>query len=108
MLEVGPEGGQGVPRRPVGAPPGPRRGGRLGGPHTPWYPTLARIFPPDAEISDRKSFRCFSSRSRRHPLFFFGRANLEADLASGEGRSSPSSSSSPLHHPSMTSPFMCE
>src|SRR3954465_11401444 len=38
----------------------------------------------------------------RHPLFFLGRANLEAALASGEGKSSPSSSSSPLHHPSMT------
>src|SRR3954467_245010 len=34
--------------------------------------------------------------------------NLEVVLASGEGRSSPSSSPSPLHHPSMTSPFMFE
>ena len=42
------------------------------------------------------------------PLFFSGRANLEAVLASGEGKSSPSSSSSPLHHPSMSPPFMCE
>src|ERR1043165_1931839 len=36
------------------------------------------------------------------------RANLEAELASDEGESSPSSSSSPLHHPSMTSSLMCE
>ena len=43
-----------------------------------------------------------------HPLFFLGRANLEAILASGEGKSSPSSAPSPLHHPSMTSPLMCE
>src|SRR6187399_1705178 len=52
-----------------------QRGARgcLGGPHSPWCPTLARIFPPDAEIADRKSFRYFSSRSRRHPLFFLGR-----------------------------------
>src|SRR4051812_41360592 len=50
----------------------------------------------------------FSLQSRRHALFFSRRANLEAVLASGEGRSSPSSSPSPLHHPSMTSPFMSE
>ena len=104
----GARGGPGGAQAPCGRPPWAAPGGRLGGAHTPWCPTLARIFPPDAETPDRKSFRCFSSRSRRHPLFFFGRANLEADLASGEGRSSPSSSSSPLHHPSMTSPSMCE
>ena len=107
----GQRGARGCPgalwaRPPLGRAGG--GGGRLGGAHTPWCPTLARIFPPDAKTPDRKFFRRFSSRSRRHPLFFFGRANLEADLASGEGRSSPSSSSSPLHHPSMTSPFMCE
>ena len=87
----GARGGPGCAQAPCGrAPPGPRPGGgRLGGAHTPWCPTLARIFPPDAETPDQKFFRSFSSRSRRHPLFFLGRANLEAELASGEGRSSP-------------------
>ena len=42
------------------------------------------------------------------PSVLLRRANLEAALASGEGKLSPSSSSSPLHHPSMTSPLMCE
>ena len=105
----GQRGARGCPGA-LWAPPPPwaAPGRRLGGAHTPWCPTLARIFPPDAKTPDQKFFRSFPSRSRRHPLFFLGRANLEAELASGEGRSSPSSSSSPLHHPSMTSPFMCE
>ena len=105
----GQRGGQGVPRRPVGAaPPLAAPGGRLGGSFPLWCPTSTRIYPRDEKTPGQKSFSQFPSRSRRHPLFFFGRANLEADLASGEGRSSPSSSSSPLHPPSMTSPSMCE
>ena len=105
----GTRGGPGGPRRPGGAAqPLAAPGGRLGGPHAPWCPTSTRIFTRDEKTPDQKFFSQFSSRSRRHPLFFFGRANLEAELASGEGRSSPSSSSSPLHHPSMTSPSMCE
>src|SRR4051812_45766055 len=75
---------------------------------TPWCLTLDPIFTLDEEIPEQRSLSQFSSWSRRHPLFFSGRANLEVVLASGEGRSSPSSSPSPLHHPSMTSPFMCE
>src|SRR3954467_9667652 len=42
------------------------------------------------------------------PSVLLRRANLEAVLASGEEESSPSSSSSPLYHPSMTSSLMCE
>src|SRR3954468_14049146 len=96
------------PRRPGGAAqPLAAPGGRMGGPHLLCCPTSTRILSRDGEIPDQKSFSQFFSRSRR-PLFFLGRANLEADLASGEGRSSPSSSSSPLHHHSMTSPSMCE
>ena len=105
----GARGGPGGAQAPCGrAPPGPRRGVAWVGP-TPPGALLCLVFllttrkPPI-----RSSFRSFPSRSRRHPLFFLGRANLEAELASGEGRSSPSSSSSPLHHPSMTSPSMCE
>ena len=105
----GARGQPGGPRRPAGAaPPLAAPGGRLGGSSPLWCPTLARIYSRGEKTPEQKSFFQFPSRSRRHPLFFFGRANLEADLASGEGRSSPSSSSSPLHHPSMTSPSMCE
>ena len=100
-------GARGQPGGPQ-APPLAASGGRLGGSFPLWCPTLARIYPRDEKTPEQKSFSQFPSRSRRHPLFFFGRANLEADLASGEGRSSPSSSSSPLHPPSMTSPSMCE
>ena len=57
---MGPEGGQGVPRRPVGAPPWAAPGGRLGGAHTPWCPTLPRIFNHDAETLDQKFFSQFS------------------------------------------------
>ena len=82
--------------------------GCVGGAHPLWCPTLAPIFTRDDETPKQKSFCEFSSRSRRLPRFFFGRANLEAALASGEGKSSPSSSPSPLHHLSMASPFKCE
>src|ERR1041385_843765 len=73
-----------------------------------WCPTDAPIYPRDEKTPEQKSFSQFPSRSRHHPLFFFGRANLEADLASKEGRSSPSSSPSPLHPSSMTSLHVCE
>src|SRR3954469_11346724 len=43
----GPQGSQGGPRRPAGAPPWSRRGGGLlGGSHTPWCPTWPPIFFP--------------------------------------------------------------
>src|SRR4051812_22301780 len=109
MLEVGPEGSPGGPRRPPGtARGGAAPSGRLGASPLLWCPTDAPIYSRDGETPKQKSFSQFSSRSPRHPLFFSGRANLEVVLASGEGRSSPSSSSSPLHPPSMTSPSMCE
>ena len=82
--------------------------GRLGCSPLLWCPTEAPIYPRDEKTPEQKSFPQFPSRIRRHPLFFFGRPNLEADLASGEGRSSPSSSPSPIHPPSMTSLHMCE
>src|SRR4051812_12431307 len=107
--------GSGARGRPRGAlcalrmrpPPWPRRG-RLGWSHTPWCLTWPPIFTRRGETPEQKPFLRSTSRSRRHPLFFLGRANLEAALASGEGKSSPSSSPSPLHHPSMTSSLMCE
>src|ERR1041385_6865308 len=107
--EVGPEGGHKGPRRLASADPplaAPR--GRLGGLHLLSCPTLTPIYSRDGKTPEQKSLFQFPSRSRRHPLFFFGRANLEADLASREGRSSPSSSPSPIHPSSMTSLNMCE
>ena len=63
-------------------PPLAAPGGRQGGVYLPWCPTLAPIFTLDEEISEKKSLSQFSSRSRFHPLFFPGRANLEDVLAS--------------------------
>ena len=76
-------------------------------PH-PLVPYLGPIFTLREETPEKKLLFQSTSRSRRHPLFFSGRANLEAALASYEGKSSPSSSPSPLHHPSMSSPLMCQ
>src|SRR4051812_47410672 len=105
----GARGQPGGPRRPAGAaPPLAVPGGRLGGSSPLCFPTSPPIYSLGEKTPEQKSFSQFSLRSRRHPLFFSGRANLEAVLASGEGRSSPSSSSSPLHPPSMNSPSMCE
>ena len=87
--------------------PWPRRGAFWGGP-TPPGALLGPLFLPVTRKFQKKTFFRSTSWSRHHPLFFLGRANLEAVLASGEGKSSPSSSPSPLHHPSKTSPFMCE
>ena len=41
---------------------------------------------------------CFTIRSRRQALISLGRADLESVRGSGEGDSSPSSSSTILHH----------
>ena len=70
-------------------------------PH-PLVPYLGPIFTLREETPEQKSFFQSTSRSRRHPLFFSGRANLEAALASGEGKSTP------VHHRSMTFPLMFE
>src|ERR1041385_7827759 len=107
--EVGPEGSPGGPRRPPGAARGGAApSGRLGCSPLLWCPTETPIYPCDEKTPEQKSFSQFPSRSRRPPLFFFGRANLEADLASGQGRSSLSPSPSPIHPSSMTSLHMCE
>src|SRR4051812_32494429 len=112
VKDMGGHGSQRGATRATGAlvvrpPPGHTRWPPRWGP-PPWCPTLAPIFTRDGDTLEQKSFSQFSSRSRRHPLFFSRRSNLEVVLASGEGRSSPSSSPSPLHHPYMTSPLMCE
>ena len=106
---------RGATEQPGGTQKGPWRGpapGRAGHPlgwvPHPLVPYLRPIFTPREETPEQKSLFQSTSRSHRLPLFFSGRANLEAALASGEGKSSPSSSSSPLHYPTMTSPLMCE
>ena len=48
---------------------------------------------PFPEKIEREVFVAFSIRRRRHHLFFIWRADLESVLGSGEGKSSPSSSS---------------
>ena len=67
-----------------------------------WY-FYSRRGNPETEVDTQ-----FSVAEPPPPLFFLGRANLGAVLASGEGKSTPSSSPSPLHHPSMSPPSMCE
>src|SRR4051812_20997597 len=52
-------------------------GGRLGGSTPLWCPTLTPIYSRGEKTPKQKSFSQFLSRSRRHPLFFSGRANLE-------------------------------
>src|SRR4051812_44146018 len=87
MPEVGPEGSLGGPGTPLTRPGvGPRPLAAWGLPLL-WCPTDAPIYSRDVKTPKQKLFSQFSSRSRRHPLFFSGRANLEAVLASGEGRS---------------------
>src|SRR3954466_13306188 len=105
----GPQGSQGATRRVPGAaqllaaPPA-----LLGGSHTPWCPTLAPIYSPVGETSKQKSLFRSTLRSRRNPLFFPGELIWRLNWPPVRGKSSPSSSSSPLHHPFMTSPLMSE
>ena len=108
-LEDGPEGGHEAPRRPGGtACPLAAPGGHPGGPYLLWCPTLAPIYSPVEETPKQKSLSQSTSRSRRNPLFFPGELIWRLNWPPVRGKSSPSSSSSPLHHPSMTSPLMCE
>ena len=70
----------------------------------PRGPPLALIFIRNEETLKHTPIFQFSVAEPLPPLFFLRRANLEAVLSSGEGNSSPS----PLHHPSMFPPSMCE
>ena len=105
----GPQGSQEAARMVPGAaqllatPPA-----LLGGSHTPWCPTLAPIYSPVEETSKQKSLFRSPPQSRRNPPFFPGELIWRLNWPPVRGKSSPSSSSSPLHHPSMTSSFMCE
>ena len=103
--EAHPEEGYQEPGRPGGAPTllaAPP--GRLGdGPHL-WCPPLTLIFTPDEETPGGSISSSFLSWNRRHLCSSSGELTCRLFPASGEGRSSPSSSpfssSSPLHHPS--------
>src|SRR4051812_36223459 len=53
-------------------------------PH-PLVPYFGPIYSPDAKPPKKKALFQSTSRSHRNPLFFSGRANLEAALASDEG-----------------------
>src|SRR3954470_17099807 len=106
---VGPKGGHRAARRVAGAaqllaaPPA-----LLGGSHTPWCPTWTLIYSPVEETSKQESLFPSTSRSRRNPLFFLGELIWRLIWPPVRGKSSPSSSPSPLHHPFMTSSLMCE
>jgi hypothetical protein len=51
----------------------------------------------EKKIKEKESSR-FTIRSRRHLLFFIGKADLESVRGSEEGDSTPLSSSTILHH----------
>ena len=78
-------------------PPRSRREG-LWGPRGTTAPKLSSIYSVSLgkKIRDKVSSR-FMIRRRRHLLFFIWSADLESVLGSGEGKSSPSSSSTFLH-----------
>ena len=78
-------------------PPWPRLAG-LWGPRGSAAPNLSSIYSlsPGKKSREKISSR-FTIRRRRHLLFFIWRADLESVLGSGEGKSSPSSSSTFLH-----------
>src|ERR1043165_9375608 len=105
----GPQGSQGAARRVLGtaqllaAPPA-----LLGGSHTPWCPTWTPIYSPVEETSKQESLFRSTLRSRRNPLFFPEELIWRLNWPPVRGKSSPSSSSSPLHHPSMTPSLVCE
>src|ERR1043165_518495 len=109
---AGPKGGH----RPARGQPG----GCLARP-TPWprhLPSWVGPTPPGAlhwplfilpSRKRRNRSRFFDlRRSRRNPLFFLGELTWRLNWPPVRGKSSPSTSSSPLHHPSMTSSLMCE
>ena len=83
-------GGHACPPRACPLPHGPP-----GAPPTP-TPTLYIWFQGE-KIREKNSSR-FTIRSRRQALKPLGRADLESVRGSGEGDSSPSSSSTILHH----------
>ena len=66
------------------------------GPPTTLTPTP--YIPIHGEKSREKDSSHFTIRSRCHLLFFIGRADLESVRAFGEGDSTPSSSSTFIHH----------
>src|SRR4051812_37932509 len=106
---VGPKGDHRAARRvpgaaqPLAAPPA-----LLGGSHTPWCPRWTPIYSPVEETPKEKSLFRSTPRSRRNPLFFPGDLIWRLNWPPIRGKSSPSSSSSPLDHPSFTSSLMCE
>ena len=78
---------------PLGAPPASG---------APWCSTglnFNSIYSWSGRKQNReKDSSRFTLQSRRHLLFFLGRADLESVRGSEEGKSSPSSSSTILHH----------
>ena len=88
-------GGGPVDHKPIGRghPPWPRHEG-LWGPRGSTTPKLSSIssVSPGKKMREKVSSR-FAIWRRHHIMFFIWRADLESVLGSGEGKSSPSSSS---------------
>jgi len=92
-----PRGG-GAPPPPPPPPPSRARPYLVGSLDTLWRQFQLYIFAfGEKKIKEKKSSR-FTIRSRRQALKPLGRADLEPVRGSGEGDSSPSSSSTILHH----------
>ena len=87
-------GGEPVGHKPLLRHHPPGGGGQACGAHTP-LPPQCQVYkiPSVPEKIKREVFVAFAIRRRRHHLFFIWRADLESVLGSGEGKSSPSSSS---------------
>ena len=82
-----------------GAPPPPGRAPYLVGSlmlHRPQFQLYIFCFA-ETKIREKVS-SCFTIRNHRQALISLGRADLESVRGSGEGDSSPSSSSTILHH----------
>ena len=75
---------------------------------TPPVPYFGPIYSPGAKPPEHTSLFQSTSWSHRNPLFFSGELIWRLNWPPVRGKSSPSSSPSPLHHPSMAPPFMCE
>ena len=81
-----------------GAPPLGRALLSRGAPGPPPTSTPTPYIPSRGEKIREKVSSCFTIRSRRQALISLGRVDLESVRGSGEGDSSPSSSSTILHH----------
>src|ERR1041385_6360263 len=109
MSEEGPEGGCPCPRRQGGmARPLAAPGRRLGGFHHLWCPTSTPMFSREEKHRNRSRFDISRRGAAATLCSSPGELIWRLFWPPVRGKSSPSSSPSPLHHHSMTSPLMSE